>query len=189
MDTARRHAEVARCEQHVVDDGAMVTAAAFSSETPGDSGTSATTGASGTSDTLTPGHLDTFSQDSFMLLHAARAALAAGATEVIWPIQLGGAGLDNLDIARSEELVRRMALAADRALLCSRLATIDAADAVIELGGVNIQTPMLEFADRQIVDLALDLGVPMHEVAGVVNHEHWLGVMREMGVHTLAGAA
>lgn len=81
---------------------------------------------------------------SGVLLHAATAAAAAGASRLIWP-----------EVAAGD--LERMAREADRALLISRLVGLDeAAPARFE-----IETPLLDLTDEQVAELALDLDAPV----------------------------
>jgi hypothetical protein len=83
--------------------------------------------------------------DSAMLLGAVLEALSCGRSRVLWPIHLGDAD----DLAR-------VADACDRAMLLAELASID-----VRRGSVAIETPYVDYTDRQIVELALDLGMPL----------------------------
>lgn len=85
---------------------------------------------------------------SLMLLSAAWMAAAEGLESVLWPSHAG------------EELeLSRVADAVDRAMLVSRLATLDAAAA--GLRPVEVRAPYADFTDAQIADLALDMDLPL----------------------------
>ncbi|MBX3363639.1 MAG: hypothetical protein KF866_02630 [Phycisphaeraceae bacterium] len=85
------------------------------------------------------------------LVHAAHAAARAGASELIWPVQPGssdGASWPDVD---------QMAAQVDRALLVERLVSLDAPDHGMH--DFRIRTPFLDLSDRQMADLATDMGV------------------------------
>lgn len=87
--------------------------------------------------------------ESAMLLASAAEALRRGASTVTWAVHVGADEPDawpDLDA-----IATRM----DRALLCARLAGLDAGDAT----EVRIETPLIDLTDRQLAELAADLGV------------------------------
>lgn len=81
---------------------------------------------------------------------APRPENAVGGLLVIWPVHLGGG-----DAGASLD---RIGAALDRALLVSRLASMDA-DVP---GGVRLEAPYADLTDRQVAELALDLDAPLH---------------------------
>jgi len=90
--------------------------------------------------------------ETMTLVRACYLAAARGARRVLWPVQLPGSGArdGNLDL---------IARAMDRALLVSRLVSIDEAD--IGVPEVSIETPFVDLDDEQIADLALDMELPV----------------------------
>ncbi len=85
---------------------------------------------------------------SAMLLSAAWTAAAEGLESVLWPVHAG----EELDLSRVAEAV-------DRALLVSRLATLDAA--AVGQRPMEVRAPYADFTDSQIADLALDMDLPL----------------------------
>ncbi len=88
-----------------------------------------------------------------MLLTCAHEAIRRRCNRIIWGVQIGGSTGD--DWPDLDDLAARI----DRALLCARLASLDAPR--IGPGGVQIDTPIIDLTDRQLAELALDLGVPV----------------------------
>ncbi len=86
---------------------------------------------------------------SLMLIAGARVALQRGCDRLVWPVHAGSHQRD-LD---------RLARGADRALLVSRLISLDSPEVGIE--ALEVQTPFLDMDDGDIADLALDLAVPV----------------------------
>jgi hypothetical protein len=85
-----------------------------------------------------------------LLLAAGAAAMARGATRVIWPVQFEG--------GHDDARLTAIATAADRALLAARLLSLDA-DGLH--GGLVIETPLLELTDAELIDLAGDIDAPI----------------------------
>lgn len=83
------------------------------------------------------------------LLSAAFVAARRGCDSVVWPVQCVEHGEPNLE---------KIAMAADRAVLVSRLVSIDAEEHRVP--GIMIETPYVDFSDTQIADLAADMNVP-----------------------------
>jgi hypothetical protein len=83
------------------------------------------------------------------LLSAGYTAARLGCDVVVWPVQCVEHGEPNLD---------KIAKAADRAVLVSRLVALDADEH--GSAGLMIETPYLDFTDEQIADLAADMNVP-----------------------------
>ncbi len=92
---------------------------------------------------------------SRMLLEAAHLALRAGVRRVVWPVRVASP-----DRAQQvQELVDEIAAAADRALLASRLASLDATpQTAVE---VVIETPFVDLSNAQIAELARDMALPL----------------------------
>lgn len=113
------------------------------------------------------------------LVQACRLARGLGASMIVWPASAGmgdptGAGLD------------RAAAILDRALLVSRLASIDG-------GPIEIVTPFADLGDRELADLILDMDLPIwtcwwagevageaHQ-AGLAERVHWKGLLGAAG--------
>lgn len=87
-----------------------------------------------------------------LLLAAACAAVARQASMVVWPVR-AGAG-DEVDVPRAS-------LAADRALLITRLVALDAEEHHVP--SIRVEAPFIDLTDRQVADLALDLDLPVRE--------------------------
>lgn len=90
-------------------------------------------------------------QLSQLLLRAAFVAATHGKDTVLWPFNTpGGDGVDLDEVAR----------AVDRSMLITRLASIDST----EHGkpAIRIDPPYADFSDRQLAELAVDLGVPVN---------------------------
>ena len=131
---------------------------------------------------------------SELLLRGCFVAAEHHCSRVIWPAH---AGADEPD----ESALDRLSRAADRALLVSRLASVDAAEA--HLNEISIQTPLLDLCDWRVAELALDLRVPVSscwwwggraggrgERGGRVDHpgaeqerERWLAALARAGWH------
>lgn len=92
---------------------------------------------------------------SRILLEAAQIALRAGIRKVIWPIRLARPestqGVD--------QLVDQIGQTIDRAILASRLASLDATDGTAV--DVIIETPFVDLSNAQMADLAGDLAIPL----------------------------
>ena len=95
-------------------------------------------------------------EQSALLLAACHLALARGLTRVVWPIHIGDVGaLGGADQPPPLDLI---ADACDRSMLAAQLASVDAGRASM---GVTIELPYVDFTDKQMIEVALDLGVPM----------------------------
>ncbi len=90
--------------------------------------------------------------ETMSLVRACYLAAARGAKRVVWPVQLPRTGGRDGDLDL-------MAKALDRALLVSRLVSIDEAD--IGVPEVVIETPFVDLDDEQVADLALDMELPV----------------------------
>ncbi|MEZ6243474.1 MAG: hypothetical protein R3B57_10575 [Phycisphaerales bacterium] len=90
--------------------------------------------------------------ETMTLVRACYLAAARGARRVLWPVQLPRTGGRDGDLDQ-------MSRAIDRALLVSRLVSIDEAD--IGVPEVTIETPFVDLDDDQISDLALDMELPI----------------------------
>lgn len=90
-----------------------------------------------------------------VLLRAGSLALANGCRRVVWPIQFTGPS------AEEPGSVDAIADALNRAVLVSRLVSLDAGEA--GLPEVSVETPFVDLADAQLADLAFDLSVSVDE--------------------------
>lgn len=123
---------------------------------------------------------------SARLLHAAHAAARADATELIWPVQPGGRNGSNLPD------IDAMAADVDRALLVERLVSLDSANHAADF---RISTPYIDLSDRQIADLATDMGVDVTTCwwwkaegeSASVERLRWCEALREFGWAEAAG--
>ncbi|HYF15051.1 MAG TPA: hypothetical protein VD971_08290 [Phycisphaerales bacterium] len=94
-------------------------------------------------------HASADEREGIELLGALLAAAHAGFRRVVWPAS-AGAG-ESVDIDRLSQI-------ADRALCAARYASVCAAD---DGAGVELETPYAELSDRQLAELALDMGCPV----------------------------
>ncbi|MBX3407227.1 MAG: 7-cyano-7-deazaguanine synthase [Phycisphaeraceae bacterium] len=97
------------------------------------------------------------SLSSAALLRAAEIGAARGLSRIVWPVHLGG-GTSSA----------AMTTAADRAAQVSQLALLDLPRA----GGprtLEIETPLLDLSDAQVLELALDLDVPLPRLRDAVS--------------------
>ncbi len=95
-----------------------------------------------------------WSSPSRLLMDACTDAATHGRTEVVWPVQFTAAarGSGEIDL----DLVSR---AADRALLVTRLMTLDSGAHGVP--SLHVETPFVDLTDRQVADLAVDLAAPV----------------------------
>jgi len=96
-------------------------------------------------------------EQSVLLLASCREAIRLGISRVVWPIHLGG-DMNRGAEAPTSEALHQIADACDRAMLASQLANIDAGRAS---QGVVIELPYVDFSDAQVMELAIDMGVPL----------------------------
>ncbi|MBC7772111.1 MAG: 7-cyano-7-deazaguanine synthase [Pyrinomonadaceae bacterium] len=96
-------------------------------------------------------------EQSVVLLAACRAAIQQGLSRVVWPINLGGDAAQDTG-APSGKALHHIADACDRAMLAGQLANIDAGRSS---QGVVIELPYVDFSDAQVMELAIDMGVPL----------------------------
>lgn len=92
---------------------------------------------------------------SRILVEAAQTALRAGIRKVVWPIRLMRPESDQ----GVDQLVEQIGITIDRAILASRLASLDADEGT----GVDvvIETPFVDLSNAQLADLASDLAIPL----------------------------
>lgn len=113
-----------------------------------------------------------------VLVHAALAAAGAGIPSVIWPVHAGPGPEPDLD---------RLAQAVDRALLVSRLVAIDSPEHGCP--NIRVEAPYADMADRQLVDLALDLDAPVETCwwwngqggSAAAERQRWLTLLESRG--------
>ena len=92
---------------------------------------------------------------SLMLLQAAQVALAAGIRRVVWPIRV----MRPETTETISQLVEQIGITVDRAILASRLASLDTTESsAVE---VIIETPFVDLSNEQMLDLAADLAIPL----------------------------
>jgi hypothetical protein len=95
-------------------------------------------------------------RETRLLIDAAYEAARLGRGTVVWAVQYPGAGAggsgDRADLSR-------VAAASDRALLVSRLVGLDGSAHGVP--AIQVHTPYVDFTDRQIAELAVDLGAPV----------------------------
>ncbi|MBL4591089.1 MAG: hypothetical protein JKY96_03930, partial [Phycisphaerales bacterium] len=98
------------------------------------------------------------SQQTQLLLQGAASAASLGIRRVIWPIRVGSVQRDFEPGADLDTLAAMI----DRAVLAGRLASLDArvgsGDEPIEM---TIETPLVDFSNAQLADLAGDLSVSL----------------------------
>jgi hypothetical protein len=92
---------------------------------------------------------------SRILLEAAQIAIRSGIRKVVWPVRIMRP--ENASVI--EGFVDQIAMAIDRGLLASRLASLDATqDTAVD---VVIETPFVDLSNDQMLDLAGDLAIPL----------------------------
>ncbi|MCW5776936.1 MAG: hypothetical protein KIS87_10900 [Phycisphaeraceae bacterium] len=117
-------------------------------------------------------------REAAALLQAAYLAMASGCGRVVWPVQFTTASPEgDCDLERE-------AIAVDRALLVSRLATLDAG--CFGLPELRVETPLVGMTDHQVAELALDLGVPVEccawwEAGRRAERERWTSALSAAG--------
>lgn len=119
---------------------------------------------------------------SLALLGVAQQAAVLGVRRVVWAVQFPPLGVEpDLD---------RIAATVDRCLLISRLVSLDLWDQPHPpVPEVRLETPLVDLSDSQIVDLALDLGVPIASawwidgvgVPAQAEQRRWLPLLAELG--------
>ncbi|MFO0786984.1 MAG: hypothetical protein U0573_11610 [Phycisphaerales bacterium] len=114
--------------------------------------------------------------ESIHLITATYQAAQLGCDVVVWPVQFAGVSD-----------VEKIARASDRALLVTRLASLDST----EHGkpAVRVETPFADFTDRQMADLAIDMNVPVElcwwwegkDEHALQRIERWVPVLQSLG--------
>jgi 7-cyano-7-deazaguanine synthase in queuosine biosynthesis len=100
-----------------------------------------------------------------MLLSAALEAASLGLSRIIWPIHAGAA--PEVDVAALADVC-------DRALLAGQLVGLDLARlaaGATPTRGVRIETPYADLTDAELMDLALDMDVPLHACWWCMNED------------------
>lgn len=85
-----------------------------------------------------------------MLLDASYLAIQLGLKRVVWPIRIP---------MNHPDRIKGIGDALDRAMLVSRLVSIDADETTAP--EVIIETPFIDLSDAQIADLAMDMAIPL----------------------------
>ena len=116
--------------------------------------------------------------DSLTLLTATLRAADHGIAHVVWPIHAGVEGRP------SEMDLELAALHVDTALLVTRLVALDAQRH--RCASIRVETPYADFSDRQLAELALDLGAPFRMApwwndASAEEYRRWRGVFEAIG--------
>jgi len=117
-------------------------------------------------------------REAATLLQAAYLAMASGCGRVVWPVQFTTA------MPERDSDLEREAIAVDRALLVSRLATLDAGS--FGLPELRVETPLVGMTDHQVAEIALDLGVPVEccewwEAGRRAERERWASALSAAG--------
>lgn len=114
--------------------------------------------------------------ETLNLISATYQAAQLGCDLVVWPVQFHG----QLDIEKVARVV-------DRALLVTRLASLDSADH--GKPAIRVDTPYADFTDKQMADLVIDMNVPVELSwwwGGKDDHalqriERWIPVLQGLG--------
>ncbi len=125
---------------------------------------------------LSPGQRETR-----MLLDASAHAIDTGVPTVIWAIHPGGS--EPNDWPDLDAISTRM----DRALMCARLASLDASDP--STADIHIEVPLIDLTDRQLSELAADLGVAVETCwwwgggeSGAIEARRWKPLLEAAGL-------
>lgn len=119
--------------------------------------------------------------ETTMLFAALAHARAQGSPRVIWPAHPGRPEDETaIDLDLASSII-------DRSLLVEQLARLDSGT---DVPGVSVETPHADLTDRQLVELAADLAVPVKTLwwwGGQSDEAHrqrdrWLGRFRETGL-------
>lgn len=116
--------------------------------------------------------------ETLTLINATYLGASKGCDLIVWPVQFAGP----LDVDRVARVV-------DRALLVTRLASLDSVD--LGRPTLRVDTPYADLTDRQLADLALDMNVPIEslwwwklgsksELAGA-EMERWVPALQSLG--------
>jgi hypothetical protein len=100
-------------------------------------------------------------KQSAKLFSAAVEAISLGMSRVIWPIHAGAARDVDIDA---------LADVCDRALLVGQLVGLDAPRSA-DSAALRIETPYADLTDAQVMDLALDMDVPLHAAWWCLNED------------------
>lgn len=96
---------------------------------------------------------------SQMLLQAAQIAIQSGIRRVVWPIRVMRPSNEPTSDSSVDPIIDEIARTIDRALLASRLASLDAPSA--SAIDVVIETPFVDLSNAQMVDLVADMAIPV----------------------------
>lgn len=115
---------------------------------------------------------------SLTLLTATLGAADHGIAHVVWPIH---AGVDGRPSEMDLELAARHV---DTALLVTRLVALDSERH--RCASIRVDTPYADFSDRQLAELALDLGTPFRMApwwndSSSEEYRRWRGVFEAIG--------
>lgn len=108
---------------------------------------------------VAPASLQTGHRRTRYLSEAVHTALSNGFTTLVCPWQAEAFDPEQLRQADALPDVEALARELDRALLVSRLVTLDAAEHGV--GVFEVQTPLMDLSDAQVAEMALDLDVPI----------------------------
>jgi len=112
---------------------------------------------------------------SQVLLAASQRAVEGGCASLVWPLT-----------AWTQDGFDRAAIAADRALLVSRLVALDAPQH--NQPAFRIETPLIDLTDAQVAELAVDMDVPVqlcwwwNQGEGSAESARWLPHLRHAGL-------
>lgn len=108
---------------------------------------------------VAPASLSTGHRRTRYLSEAVYHAISNGYTTLVCPWQAETFDPDKTRDANELPGVDGLARELDRALLVSRLVTLDAAEHGV--GVFEVQTPLMDLSDTQVAEMALDLDVPI----------------------------
>lgn len=108
---------------------------------------------------VAPSSLGTGHRRTRYLAEAAHQAISNGFTTLVCPWQAETFDPEKSRDANEFPSVESLARELDRALLVSRLITLDAAEHGV--GVFEVQTPLMDLSDAQVAEMALDLDVPI----------------------------
>ena len=130
-----------------------------------------------------PGDAPVGMLESHLLLHAGHLAARHGCGQVVWPVQFASPTDD-------PPALERIAEAVDRALLASRVVTLDAGH--YGLTEIAIDAPFADLSDRQVAELAADMELPIetcwwwsalgaHGSGAGEERDRWTAALRAVG--------
>lgn len=104
--------------------------------------------------------LVTGAKQSAMLISAVLEATTLGLSRVVWPIHAGAS--QDIDITQLADIC-------DRAMLVAQLIGLDSTRTTDR--AISIQTPYADLNDAQMMELALDMDVPVHNAWWCLNEQ------------------